>query len=413
MAQARPARPPRILLFAETFFPLQGGSERVAHNFATCLAENGWDPLVYCPAIPGDKEFDATVPYKVLRDRHWGDLRRIDRDATGALSRLVRLQNTLHSTRKLLTMRYDAIVAMHLVPMAVPLTLLPLIRRRPSLGWAYGEEIEVARTPMYRSQLVTSLTRATGIVAISRSTARACIQMGVKPRRIVLQFPTPDESFFTPLRPDHQGLSAQVHQDYEIAPGEVLLLTISRLAERKGIDTVLKALALVEAGRAAGWQGARWRYLIGGTGEDKPRLQQLAATLGIDDRVRFLGACREQEKIDLMEAADLFLMPNRRLESGEQEGFGIVFVEAALRGTPSIGGRSGGTSDALRHGTSGWLVDPSDHEALAAQLGDLLQNPAALQAMRPTSRQWAEDTFLPHLRHEPVLNRLRKLLRVE
>ncbi|NJL29016.1 MAG: glycosyltransferase family 4 protein, partial [Thermoanaerobaculia bacterium] len=89
----------RILIFAETFFPLQGGSERVGHNFATCLAENGWDPLVYCPSVPGDRDFDAAVPYDVLRDPHWGELRRIDRDATGTRSRVVRLRNAIHSTK--------------------------------------------------------------------------------------------------------------------------------------------------------------------------------------------------------------------------------------------------------------------------------------------------------------------------
>ena len=76
--------------------------------------------------------------------------------------------------------------------------------------------------------------------------------------------------------------------------------------------------------------------------------------------------------------ADLFVMLSRE-EPPDVEGFGLVFLEAAAFGLPSVGGRSGGIPDAIDEGKSGWLVDPCNIEAIATTIIDVLKSPEQLE----------------------------------
>ena len=78
----------------------------------------------------------------------------------------------------------------------------------------------------------------------------------------------------------------------------------------------------------------------------------------------------------------------------EQEGFGIVFVEAAAAGCPQIAGKSGGSAEAVTHGETGYVIDtPSDVDAVAQAIATLLADPARSQAMRVASREHAVTKF--------------------
>lgn len=394
---------PRILIFTETFFPAQGGSERLAHNFACELARQGWRVTLYAPSMEGSAAFDQSAPYRVLRDDVWGKFRRIDRDARPTVSRASRAAAALYLFRALRRIKWDAMVAVHLPPIGIPAWMLRKTGRGPVCVWALGEELVTAmRSKPMRLQVELSLKTADSVFVISKETARTARDYGVEKRRMVLQFPTPDRSFFSPLCEDREALRAR----HGIASDELVITTISRLVERKGIDTVLRALGEIHRTRPA----ARWRYLIGGVGDYKPELRRIAEEEGIRDRVQFLGALPEEEKLETIEAADLFAMPNRQIANGELEGFGIVFVEAALRGTPSLGGRSGGTLDAVAPGESGWLVNPDTTEETRVLLEEFLENPAMLAERRTAAREWAVQKFDPHRRHEAVVRRLEKLI---
>jgi phosphatidylinositol alpha-1,6-mannosyltransferase len=149
---------------------------------------------------------------------------------------------------------------------------------------------------------------------------------------------------------------AALRERYRLGSRRVLL-TISRLcsADRyKGHDRVIAALpALLRA-------GADVVYLIVGTGDDVPRLEQIAAANGVRDRVIFAGAAATAELADHYRLADVFIMPSIK------EGFGIVFLEAAACGIPVIGGNKDGSWDALREGCLGRPIDPSDDQDLTA-----------------------------------------------
>jgi phosphatidylinositol alpha-1,6-mannosyltransferase len=128
-----------------------------------------------------------------------------------------------------------------------------------------------------------------------------------------------------------------------------LVLGVSRLVPRKGFDHLIDAIAGLPDVALA----------IAGAGRDQARLQRRADEHGIAPRVRFLGRVPDDESFpELYACADVFAMPCRDRWGGlEAEGFGIVFLEAAAAGIPSVAGRSGGSHEAVVDGETGFVVD--------------------------------------------------------
>ena len=142
--------------------------------------------------------------------------------------------------------------------------------------------------------------------------------------------------------------------------GKRVLLTVGRLESEeryKGFDEVLETLPNLPGDVV---------YVIAGTGNDRPRLEEKAARLGIEQRVVFTGFFPDEGKLDLYSLADVYVMPSRG------EGFGFVFLEALASGVPTIGSRQDGGREALLQGELGLLVDPSNAAEIEAAIRELL-----------------------------------------
>jgi glycosyltransferase involved in cell wall biosynthesis len=162
------------------------------------------------------------------------------------------------------------------------------------------------------------------------------------------------------------------------------LLTVARLwAEElhKGVDHALRAFARV----APRHPGARYRIV--GKGSDKPRLQALAATLGVADRVAFEEDLSDAELADRYRRCAIFVLP-----SG-QEGFGIAFLEAMRFGKPCVAARAGGVPEAVEDGRTGLLVGFLDATALEAALDRLLGDAPLRRLMGEAGRRRVEEAF--------------------
>ncbi|MDJ0581314.1 glycosyltransferase family 4 protein [Crocosphaera sp.] len=146
---------------------------------------------------------------------------------------------------------------------------------------------------------------------------------------------------------------------------QLVLLTVARLIPRKGVDFVLKSLPKLLA------EFPHVHYFIIGSGKEKEALQKLTQSLQLN-QVYFMGQVDELTKQAFYELCDLFVMPNRTLAQTDWEGFGIVFLEAALAGKPSIGGDNGGVKDAVMADVTGLLVDTSEAEPTYQAIRQLL-----------------------------------------
>lgn len=263
--------------------------------------------------------------------------------------------------------RPDAVVFTHpnLARLALPGSLL---RSGPAtVVCAHGVEVWEPTDRARRE----ALRRARRVVATARWNAERLIAVqGVAPERI--------RTIPLVLEDEWQARAARS----AAPPNErVRLLTVTRLAYEdryKGVDVAIRAVrAAVDAGRDV-------EYAIVGDGDDRGRLEQIAADLNVTDRVRFLGRVDDDGLLAEYGRCDVFVLPSKG------EGFGFVFLEAMAHGKPVVASPVGGTLDVVDHGVTGLLVDD---DALPPALIELIDDEDRRRALGAAGRARVRDVF--------------------
>ncbi|MFO8079829.1 MAG: glycosyltransferase family 4 protein [Armatimonadota bacterium] len=179
---------------------------------------------------------------------------------------------------------------------------------------------------------------------------------------------------------------ARLREEMGLGDGP-LLVTASRIVERKGHDTVLQALPdLLQR-----FPGLVW--VVTGEGSLEEQLSAQVQALGVADSVRLVGRVERERLAALYAVADLYVMPARPVRGKLAEGLGLVYLEAAAAGTPSVATDFGGIPDAIVDGETGLLVEPDDPEALAAAIAELLEDDERRTAMGRAARERVRDEF--------------------
>jgi len=244
----------------------------------------------------------------------------------------------------------------------LPALMISRITGWPIVVWAHGNEILSLRNESY-SRPRQALLAAARVIANSRFTGRLLVETGVREDRIRIFHPRCDAGTFTP------GDATAARASLGIAADDPVLLSVGGPVERKGHDIVLQALPTLLP------EFPTLQYLIVGDGPHRPTLEEMARRLGVAPRVRFEGRVPDERLPDYYRAASVVALVSRhRQVENDVEGFGIVFLEAAATGRPSVGGRSGGIEDAVVDGETGLLVDPSSPGETAAAIGRLLRD---------------------------------------
>jgi glycosyltransferase involved in cell wall biosynthesis len=158
------------------------------------------------------------------------------------------------------------------------------------------------------------------------------------------------------------------------------LLFVGRLNEQKGIAVLLQALAAMRT---------KVSLDVIGDGPARTQLNELATSLGITSRVRFLGELPQPALVDHYRSATALVVPSTG------EGLGLVAVEAMMCKTPVVAFDSGGLVDVVQHDRTGILVPPGDVPALARALDDLLARPDRGAALGEAGRMYALSAFAP------------------
>jgi glycosyltransferase involved in cell wall biosynthesis len=150
---------------------------------------------------------------------------------------------------------------------------------------------------------------------------------------------------------------------------EPVVLTVGRLVEKKGHETLLRAAAEVSD------RGHAFRLRIAGEGAEWSRLQRLVHELGLDNRVTFLGPLSESEVVREYARADVFALACRELENGDRDGIPNVLLEAMAHGLAVVATTVPGIAEAVADGETALLADPGDVEGFATRLERLLVEP--------------------------------------
>jgi len=268
---------------------------------------------------------------------------------------------------------------------AIPLGLVG-----PSLDLPYdvvlhGAEVTVpGRIPGSKQALAHVLRNARHIVAAGGYPAAEGERAAGRSLPITIVPPGVDTERFHPLT-EAEREAARDH--FGIARDAELVVGISRLVPRKGFDTAIRAVAALHRSRP------NLVLAIAGGGRDAERLQGLARSL--DAPVKFLGRVSNDELPRLYGCADLYTMLCRNRWAGlEQEGFGIVFLEAAACGVPQVAGDSGGAAEAVADGETGLVIrEPDDPRQVAAAIERLLDDHDLRARMAVAGRERAVRDF--------------------
>ena len=178
--------------------------------------------------------------------------------------------------------------------------------------------------------------------------------------------------------------------------GDTNILFAGRIEPLKGIDTMLRAMALIQERRPEVLHNA-CMAIIGGDpwaddlDDEMARLQQLRADLDIHDLVTFLGAKDQDLLPNYYAAAEMVVMPSH------YESFGMVALEAMAMGTPVIASEVGGLAHLVKHGMTGYHVPSRDPEALAARIYELLSNQDCRQILGLQARDYAKQYAWPNI----------------
>jgi colanic acid/amylovoran biosynthesis glycosyltransferase len=183
------------------------------------------------------------------------------------------------------------------------------------------------------------------------------------------------------------NLKAIPFKERTLLPGEkIRLLSVGRLVEMKGREYAIKAIAQIKG-------KYNIHYDIVGDGPLRDDLKKLVTDLGLDDIIQFRGWTDSETLERLYSQAHLFIHPSITSSDGNQEGQGVVLLEAQAYGIPVIATRHGAFPDSLLDGQSGFLVPEKDVEALADKIEFLIANPQMWPQLGRTGRRFIEEQF--------------------
>jgi phosphatidyl-myo-inositol dimannoside synthase len=364
----------RVLLVSQDFPPAVGGIETYAWELARRLAEAA-SLTVIAPAAKGSEALDATLDATTHRVRTRPDLLPL-----ALLPRLAQMATRERWSVSLHAQWQTAIPAM----VSRRLTGYP---RRIVIA-AHGRELLFNGLPRPLSAFYDGLRRLTirkadALLPVSRYTAELLKALGAPADRIHIVNNGTDPDRFRPVD------STALRERLSLGERRVIL-TVTRLVGRKGVDTVIDALPAVLAEHPAS------TYLVVGDGPERETLERRTRATVPEADVRFLGRIPHDELPAYYSMADFAVMPSRN-EAPDVEGFGLVFLEANACGCAVIGARSGGIPDAILEERTGLLVPPNDPRQLADAMIRLLDDVSLRERLgREGRRRVVEEATWDH-----------------
>lgn len=364
----------RILFVANDFKPQSGGVAEYTHQLARHLASAGENVTVFAPIKPpGSEAHDENVSYEVERHdllQHVQGWKRV--------FRATQLIGYIHRFRRIIRKHSPDVCVFNRV--CTFYTVGARICKRmnvPVVLCTHGNELTLAQGRR-RASLKRSLSLFNGINANSRYTQELVRELAPYARTEVVN---PGVISYTG-QPQLPELPAEFQRALE-GP-EPVFVSIFRHVKRKGLDISLPAFKKVLE------QFPDAKYIIGGKGPETPHLKKICTELNLDDSVHFAGFLSEPEKHGLLSSATCYVMTSRQPISGDVEGFGIVYLEAALYGVPSIAGASGGAPEAVVDGVTGLVVQPDNVDDVAEAMIRIAENSEYRHQLGQDARRRAE-----------------------
>ncbi len=363
----------KTLVVTNDFPPRPGGIQAFVHSLASRQPAD--EVVVFASSWKGEAEFDAAQGFPVVR--HPSSL-------------MLPTRSVLRQARDIATAEGCDRVWFGA---AAPLGLLAKpLRLERSVASTHGHEVGWAMLPGAR-QVLRRIGRDVDVVTYLGEFTRSRLAP-VIPRLERLPSGV-DTAVF------RRGAGGAAIRERHGLTGRPVVVSVSRLVERKGHDVLIRALPALRR------RVPDATLLIVGGGPHRPTLERIARETGVADHVVLTGSVPWEQLPAHYDAGDVFAMPCRTRRAGlEVEGLGIVFLEASATGLPVVAGRSGGSPDAVLEGETGHVVDGTNVHEVARAVGDLLADPDRARRMGAAGRNWVEREW----RWDVLAARLRELL---
>jgi glycosyltransferase involved in cell wall biosynthesis len=343
---------------------------------AKALQDRGAEVLVITLHGPGTKSHEHLEGVEVVRPRYmFPEKLEFLQNVGGGLpavwqkqplSRLIFIPFLISQTLAIMYYGRKAdIIHVHWTLAALAAWLGAFYHRRPYVVTIHGSEIYQLKDLWWGRTLNRfALSRCKKVIAITRALAQAAIEQGVPPHLIEI---VPDGINLEKFRP-----SEKEHEPFVLYCGSLI--------PRKGINYLLEAMLPVLA------KFPEYRLVLVGTGPERDNLNQQAQSLGIAQRIDFIGGQSQDQVRDWMQRARIFVLPSL------DEALGIVLLEAQACGTPCVATRVGGIPEMVSP-DSGILVPPADPQSIAQAILTLLSDKDLWRIYSQNGRSWAESSF--------------------
>ncbi|WP_434752510.1 glycosyltransferase family 4 protein [Paenibacillus amylolyticus] len=323
------------------------------------------------------EQFDRNSDFEIIRKRIFSDSNK----GLMILSQLILvMQLILLKWRK----KTDEIHFVNIFPVGLAGPFMKLLFRVKYFPYVHGLDVMGMVNSRLFPLLLFILKRADKVIANSQYTKLKLVELGILESQIVIIPPGLNVNKLNGITERQED----IRDTYGLHDKKVMI-TVSRLVERKGHDVTLKAVSQVIT------RIPDLKYVICGDGPYKGELERLVIQYGLESVVVFTGRTTDHELHQLYECADLFIMPSRDIkEKGDVEGFGIVFLEANYYRLPVIAGNSGGIPDAVKDNITGYLVDPVNDQEIAARIEQLMTDEGLSRTMGDNGYDWVVNHCL-------------------
>jgi glycosyltransferase involved in cell wall biosynthesis len=333
--------------------PQSGGAETHLHEIYGRLAQRGHDVTLLCSGWPGCAPTASLDGMTVVRvGGRWTFAMHVI-GAYRALRRAGAFDVVIEDINKLPL--YTPMWVRERVDVVVP----------HLFGWTAFREASwpVAGTVVLAEKAIPAVYHRCDFTAISESTRSDLLARGVSVEKTRVIYCGIDSQQFTP--------------DPAVRSPVPVIAYVGRLRRYKGVELILRGVAAMTDRRV--------QVEIAGTGDDRPRLEALAESLDLGQRVRFLGFVSEVEKTALLRRAWIVSL------TSPKEGWGITNLEAAACGTPVVASDSPGLRESVLDGRTGFLVQHGDIPGLAAAYDRIVADPALVTQLGTAGRAFAES----------------------
>jgi phosphatidylinositol alpha-1,6-mannosyltransferase len=343
------------LFISSDFPPVSGGQSNFLFGLWTSLPPD--ETVILAPKVPGSNLIDYNLSCLTIRKK-WPL-------GNNSILKIMKTFLILIYVLKIrLKINFKNLHCGQLFATGFVGLFLKKIIHMPYTLYVHGADLLEFRNKFLLGKVLRKiLFNADNITVNSKFTKIKVLESGVKPEIINVINPGINMKDFE-IELDVENFKKELNVEKK-----KIILTVSRLVERKGHDVVLSTMPRIIK------EIPNVHYLIIGDGPYKTTLEKLTDKMYLNNHVTFLGFMPDSEIPKYYAICDILVMVSREIkEKGDVEGFGIVYLEANAMKKPVIAGRSGGVEDAVEDGVNGLLVDPKDIDQIGGAIIRLLKD---------------------------------------